>query len=79
MVLERSGTVHGPLPDRFLDAVRHGSVLTVAIAQGVLAERYKVDCELASWLLAHRAQCEGPGRRGCAVVAGRWMPLLTRI
>jgi hypothetical protein len=61
--------VNGPLPDRFLDAIRHDPVLTVAIAQGVLAERYQVDRDLADWLLVFRAR-----RAGLHVVeAARWL------
>jgi hypothetical protein len=61
--------VNGPQPDRFLDAIRHDPVLTVAIAQGVLAERYEVDRDLARWLLEHRAR-----RAGLQVVeAARWL------
>jgi hypothetical protein len=54
--VEGPGVVNGPLSDRFLDAIRHDPVLTVASAQGILAERYQVDRDLASWLLVHRAQ-----------------------
>jgi hypothetical protein len=61
--------VNGPLPDRFLDAIRHDPVLTVAIAEGILIERYQVGPDLASWLLAHRAQ-----RAGLHIVeAARWL------
>jgi hypothetical protein len=61
--------VNGPQPDRLLDALRHDPVLTVAIAQGVLAERYEVDRDLARWLLEHRAQCAGLQ----VVEAARWL------
>jgi hypothetical protein len=61
--------VNGPVPDRFLDAIRHDPVVTLAIAQGILAERYRVDRDVASKLLAHRA-----GRAGLSVLdAARWL------
>lgn len=64
-----SGMVDGPQRDRFLHVIRHDPVLTVAIAEGVLAERYQVNHQLASWLLAHRAQ-----RAGLQVVeAAHWL------
>jgi hypothetical protein len=61
--------VNGPPPDRFLDPIRHDPVLTVAIAEGVLTERYQVDLDLAGWLLAHRAQHAGLH----IVEAARWL------
>jgi hypothetical protein len=51
--------VNHQLPDRFLDAIWHDPVLTVAIAEGILTERYQVAPALASWLLEHGAQRAG--------------------